>query len=287
MRLILTLATIALVTATAPTLSGAANKINVATFNVESDGDTQPAKVAETIDGINGVDVWALQEVESGAAVSIFLAKAGAGKWRSVISESGVVNNRKHDHLAILYRTDLFRLIETVEYHAIRSKPDTNRPVLGRPSPGLRGLLLLGLQHKKSGERFYVGNAHLKCCGAGKDTRAHQAGLIVTRIAELTAPVILVGDLNIPVAPGSAASDQTSDAFKALNAALTWLAPTNPVRTGCHPGFNSMLDLVFHSPGLSVWNPAAEVQRPDPAYCQLDGAGFSDHRPVVATFTIP
>ena len=79
------------------------------------------------------------------------------------------------------------------------------------------------------------------------------------RIGSLGAPIILVGDLNIPVVPGSTAADQTSRAFENLNAALTWLAPSNPVRTGCHEGFNSMLDLVFHSAKLSAWNPRAAV----------------------------
>src|SRR4051812_42503777 len=67
--------------------------VRVATFNTESDDDTLPAKVAETIRELPNVDIWALQEVEDEDALKIYRAAAKGQTeepWRYVISESGV-----------------------------------------------------------------------------------------------------------------------------------------------------------------------------------------------------
>ena len=93
--------------------------IRIATFNTESDDDTQPAKVAETIGKLPNVDIWALQEGED--ALKRYLAAAkgtSATSWRSVISESGVNTDRQSDRLGILYRIDIFR----------RWKPSSSTP---------------------------------------------------------------------------------------------------------------------------------------------------------------
>ena len=74
--------------------------IRIATFNTESDDDTQPAKVAETIGKLPNVDIWALQEVEGDDALKLYLAAAkgtSPASWRSVISESGVNTDRQSD----------------------------------------------------------------------------------------------------------------------------------------------------------------------------------------------
>ena len=49
-----------------------ATEIRIATFNTESDADTNPMKVAETIRSIDGVDIWGLQEVESEDALKLY-----------------------------------------------------------------------------------------------------------------------------------------------------------------------------------------------------------------------
>jgi hypothetical protein len=43
--------------------------LRIASFNTESDDDTQPAKVAESIAAIGNFDILAVQEVESSAAL--------------------------------------------------------------------------------------------------------------------------------------------------------------------------------------------------------------------------
>ena len=45
------------------TAAAQAETLTIGTLNTESDSDTQPFKVAETIRGVGPIDVWAFQEV--------------------------------------------------------------------------------------------------------------------------------------------------------------------------------------------------------------------------------
>ena len=269
-----------------------AAEIRIATFNTESDKDTEPQKVAETLRSIQGVDIWGLQEVESEEALRLYRDAAkisGYGRWRFVLSESGRYNDseRKADHLAILYRTDLFRQIETVELHAIRSKPNDSH--YGKSNWFLRGALFLRLVHRKSELEFYVGNVHLKCCSKGLSTREHQARLIADWIKRAYVPVILLGDFNIPIEPGTTPEKVKSPDFLELtkDKALIWVPPSNPYKTQCHPGYNSMLDQIYHTPGFLKNSATTEIQFATPNYCEQDIKGYADHRPVVGKFKFP
>lgn len=259
----------------------AANELRLVTFNTESDADTRPEKVGETMRSVRGADVWALQEVEDAAALRVYRDHAGDGDWRYVLSESG-----GEDRLAILYRTDRLRHVETLEYHAIRSRAKEGQ-AYGEPQWGLRGALFVRLHDAKSGRDFYVGNVHLQCCREGRAVRAHQAKLLSDRILQLTAPLLLVGDFNIPVRPSAARGNPNSEAFRTLvRTPLEWIRPVNPTTTQCDPQFDSMLDLVFRSPMYGPWSVTAEIQQPEASYCEKDAHGFADHRPVAVDFTL-
>ena len=267
-----------------------AETLTVGTLNTESDSDTQPFKVAETIRGVGPVDVWAFQEVADIDAAVEFTVAAGAAsnrkRYRYVISESGEIGqqHRRNDFLAIVYNASRLRQVETVELHGIRSKPGTGR--LGKPDWHLRGALFVRLQDMTTGVEFYVGTVHLKCCGSGAGIRAHQAEIIREWISRADVPVILTGDFNIPVAPTSATGNQGSAAFTTLEQVATWLRPSNPVKTQCSPRFNSMLDLFFLTEGPNISISRVAVREVDPSYCDLDTKGYADHRPVVASFEI-
>lgn len=271
--------------------SAQAEPLKVGTFNTESDSDTQPFKVAETIRGIRHVDVWAFEEVESREAAIEYTVAAsaagGRGSYRYVISESGEIGaqDRKNDFVALVYNSSRLRQVETVELHGIRSGPGPGR--LGTPDWHLRGALFLRLQDKATGAEFYVGGVHLKCCGGdGPAIRAHQATILRDWLTRSDVPVILTGDFNIPVDPGSADGNQSSAAFTTLAQTATWLNPSNPIKTQCSPSFNSMLDLFFLKGGANISASGVEIQDAEPAYCDLDAKGYSDHRPVVATFDL-
>ena len=269
-----------------------AAEIRIATFNTELDADTDPMKVAETIRRIDGVDIWGLQEVESEDALKLYREAAkfsGHGNWRFVLSESGGYNNpnRKADHLGILYRTDLFRQIETVELHAIQS--GLGDSYYGKSNWSLRGALFPRLQHRNSMTELYVGNVHLKCCSNGIDTREHQAGLIADWIKRADVPVILLGDLNIPIEPGTMVKKVVSRDFLELTKddALVWVVSSNPYKTQCDPDYNSMLDQFNHSPGFLKNAATVEIQLTAPDYCLQEVEDYADHRPVVGSFLFP
>lgn len=272
-------------------LAASAAEIKVGTLNTESDSDTQPFRVAEIIRRAGPVDVWAFQEVASVKAAQDFTVAAGAASnresYRYLVSESGEIHqpHRKHDLLALVYNSSALRQVETVELHAIRSEPGSGR--LGKATWRLRGALFLRLQHEETGEEFYVGNVHLKCCGSpGPAIRAHQAALLKQWVDKQDVPVILTGDFNIPVEPSSANGNQASDAFRTLEESMEWLRPTNPVKTQCDPAFNSMLDHVFFRGGANMTAGTVQVLETQSAYCDLDVQGFPDHRPVVGSFTV-
>jgi endonuclease/exonuclease/phosphatase family metal-dependent hydrolase len=264
-----------------------AGDLQIATFNTESDPhfSTDPANVARTISEMGKFDILALQEVEDAEAVKQY-AEAAAhslkGTWRSIISESGVNFDRKSDHLAIIYRSDLFRQIDTRELHMIRSK--TGPSPYGEKDWSLRGALALRLQHKR-GQEIQVVTVHLKCCGGdGVAIRTHQSNVLAAEIDTGRFPTIVLGDTNIPIEPGQSAPDAANlPAFTNLTTGmgLKWVAPSNPVATQCSPQFNSMLDQIYGPPNAVA---SAEIKFPEQAYCDRENAGYADHRPIVATF---
>ncbi|TCA23628.1 hypothetical protein E0H70_28275 [Rhizobium leguminosarum bv. viciae] len=88
--------------------SSMANDLRIVTYKTESDADTQPSKVAETIAAMGSFDLLAVQEVESADALKSYTEAAAknGGRWRFVISESGVNVDREADLLGIIYRID-------------------------------------------------------------------------------------------------------------------------------------------------------------------------------------
>lgn len=266
-----------------PTVAAASDLI-VATFNTESDTDTAPVKVTETIRAMGELDILAVQEVESAEALKLYTdaaAQSLSGRWRSVISESGVNTNRAADLLGIVYNSDRFRQLETNEIHVIRSKPDTS--TYGRPDWSLRGALVLRLQHLESGVEFQIATIHLKYCKE-PEIRAHQAALLASELTADGMLTILLGDSNIPIEPGASGPDAANlQAFTSLTAelGLAWVQPSNPVKTQCSEEFNSMLDQIF-VPSPVAGGTTVEIRFPEAAYCDREREGYSDHRPVVA-----
>lgn len=267
-----------------------ATEIKIVTYNTESDDDTSWSNVAADIGSISGVDIWGLQEVEGQAALDTYLPVAGRGQWAAVISRSGASASATYrsDQLAIMYRTDMFKLLDVGEYMAIKSTPGAGK--YGRASRGLRGLLYVKLLHRNTQKELYVGNVHLKCCGNGKATREHQAKLMKDWIDRADAPVFLLGDFNIPIAPTEQNGPTGSAAYDIIAGDLTFAYPSNAMKTQCNPNYNSMLDLHFYSPSVSAWSPQAEILKPSQAYCDAEGTdqapGGADHRPVLLTIDV-
>lgn len=266
--------------------SAHAAELTIGTLNTESDGDTYPFLVGEVIRDVGMVDVWALQEVQDLQSVvdyTVATASASSRKsYRYVLSQSGAIASphRRNDHLALVYNSSRLRQVETVEFHGVRSEPGEGR--LGEANWRLRAALFIRLYDYETGREFYVGNVHLKCCGDGKEIRAHQASLISDWVEGADVPVILAGDFNIPIEPTAVDGNQDSAAFQTLLQRMTWLRPDNPVTTQCNPRFNSMLDHFFVTQGDDIAVTSVEISRPDEDYCSLDEEGYPDHRPMIA-----
>ena len=191
--------------ATQPLVFAQSRELTIGTLNTESASDTLAFSVAGTIRDAGFADVWALQEVEGLDALEEFtVAAASAGRrssFRYVMSESGVIASmhRKNDFLGFVYNSSRLRQVETVELHGIRSTPGAGR--LGDAEWRLRGALFMRFQDRDTRAEFYIGNVHLKCCGDGAATRAHQVSIINQWIERSDVPVILTGDFNIPIEP--------------------------------------------------------------------------------------
>ncbi|WFE92272.1 hypothetical protein K1718_13180 [Roseibium porphyridii] len=270
--------------------SAAGQELIVGTLNAESASDTNEIAVSQVIRDAGFVDVWAFQEVEDLEALTEYTVAAGAvggrKSFRRELSTSGEIGSqhRKNDHLGIVYNSSRLRHVETVELHGVRSRPGTGR--LGDPDWGLRGVLFMRFFDRDTSTEFYVGNVHLKCCGDGKDTRAHQAEIIKQWIERSDVPVILTGDFNIPVEPGSTDGNTSSDAFQTLASVSKWLAPSNPVKTQCSDRFDSMLDLFFLTENADIEPIDVKILNSAPAYCDAEKSGGPDHRPVLARFAL-
>ena len=269
--------------------SAHAQELIVGTLNAESASDTQPFRVASLIRDVGFVDVWAFQEVEDLEAAVEFTVAAGAvggrRSFRYIVSESGEVGqlHRKNDLLSFTYNSSRLRHVETVELHGVRSKPsnDGQGGRLGDADWHLRGVLFVRFQDRDTGLEFYVGNMHLKCCGEGVPTRAHQTEIIKQWIERSDVPVILTGDSNIPIPPGANAPSPSSAAFDNLDSVAEWREPANPIKTQCS-NFNSMLDHFFVEESQDLRVIDVRIEATHNTFCDEEREGGPDHRPVIA-----
>jgi len=226
----------------------AAEELRIITYNIESGSDTQPHLVAETMGSMGRADIWLLQEVAKESDVFELLNRTGQGRWSYLFSKSGNYNSSSghNDHLAILFDTRTFDLLEEVELHATRVRAD------GTPWPNLRGVQFARLRHRERQTEFWVGNLHQKCCRDSADVRAEQSRIMMEWIKKADIPVILGGDFNIPVEPRSRSGNPDSASFRVITETLRWQRPSNPMKTHCREQSTSMLDHFFTSPSIDA-----------------------------------
>ncbi|HAC65479.1 MAG TPA: hypothetical protein DCF68_18600 [Cyanothece sp. UBA12306] len=112
--------------------------------------------------------------------------------------------------------------------------------------------------------------------------RLEQAILLNDWAAQQNLPIIAIGDYNFD---WNISSETGNESFAAFVEPETyrWIKPTNLITTIC--GFNSILDFTFTVNEASNWPGFSEVLY-EADYCP-DNNQRSDHRPVLARFTIP
>lgn len=250
----------------------AKDRLTVVSFNVESGDDTDPAKVAEDMATIaEGIDLWALTEVENRAAANVFREGAAVDtKVRYILGDSG-----HSDRLAILYDLNTLKLKGTEELDHL---------------PGSRKPLVAHLQHKESGVEFLFVVSHFNRRDATR--RQNQAERLRKWARGRGLPVILAGDFNFDFDPKAGKGNRAFDVFT-QGSDILWVIPRcvaagNCPGTGtqCDPHYNSILDFVFLAGPAKAWDAKSEILFRERDYCRRDRRGYSDHRPVIATLRL-
>jgi hypothetical protein len=101
--------------------------------------------------------------------------------------------------------------------------------------------------------------------------------------------VIAAGDYNFDwsVSNGEEDHDEGYD-LMTKDGIFTWIRPENLVKIHCSD-YNSVLDFVFyacHTVVCHFSSSSSEILFTNPDYCVLEDDTTSDHRPVLARFTI-
>lgn len=264
----------------------------VVTYNVESDADTNPDRVADTIAAIvkNASTplpaLWGFSEVPD--ATSARQYAAAAGNFEVIIGTTG-----GNDRLAIAYDPNRLELIDGSVAELTRSG-------------GSRAPLVAEFRVKPTDSTILVVDNHFN--RGSKARRNAQAAFLRAWIEAQTQPVIALGDFNFDYAvdldfvqPSHCRQVEIvagNEAFSIFTGsdAIRWLEPDclndpaiacPPTGTACDSCFNSILDFIFLAAAARDWQGRSQIIRPQPDYCEVEGAGGADHYPVLAAIQVP
>tara|TARA_R110002074_G_scaffold147623_1_gene298597 strand:- start:281 stop:1123 length:843 start_codon:yes stop_codon:yes gene_type:complete len=252
-----------------------AETLTVVSFNVESDRDTDPAKVADDIARISSsasVDLFGLAEVQNEADAGIFqkAADRDGGRFRYLLAKHG-----NEDRLAILYNYDALEFLDVSELERF---------------PGSRKALVGRFRHKAAGLEFLFIVNHFN--RGDIERRRRQASLIRDWVLDQPLPAVLVGDYNFDFDPKTGRGNSAFEIFVAKSG-LDWLQPQcvaagscPATGTQCDSRYNSISDFVFIADKRRGWPGVSDIllQRAD--YCERERNGYADHRPVLGLIDI-
>ncbi|ACK70031.1 Endonuclease/exonuclease/phosphatase [Gloeothece citriformis PCC 7424] len=251
--------------------------LTVMSYNVESDdiNDTNPRLVAEDIERIRSnmpIDIWGLSEVLNQEAADIFTDAISSPdtEYRSILGTTGGA-----DQLQIVYNPETVRLIDTQEL---------------RNSGGTRAPLVAHFELLGNGREFLFTVNHFN--RGDEDRRNQQARFLREWGAEQTLPIVAVGDYNFDYDPQTQSGNEAFDIFLEDDTFI-WIRPEcladnscPPTGTQCNPTYNSILDFVFVSERATQWDNISDILLIDEPVCEKESRGYSDHRPVVASFDV-
>ena len=249
--------------------------LTVVSFNVESDRDTSPHKVAQDIRAISAAsaaDLFGLAEVRGADDLAIY-AEAAARKgadFRALLARNG-----GDDRVAILFNASALELRQVRELDRI---------------PGSRKALVARFQHRTLATEFLFIVNHFN----RRDTarRNRQALLIRDWVLAQDLPAILVGDYNFDYDPNKGRGNAAFEIFTE-DPGLVWLQPPCIVAgtcpstgTQCDDRFNSIMDFVLLAHQGRGWKGRSAILMQQPDYCERERRGYADHRPVLGVFEI-
>ena len=247
--------------------------VTVLSFNVESDRDTNPRKVAEDIASISAdVDLVGLVEVfdEKDAKTYSDAVERPGNQFRYLMGRHG-----NEDSMAILYNLNTLKFKEVYELDRF---------------PGSRKALVGRFRHKKAGLEFLFIVNHFNRGDIKR--RQRQSELIRDWVLSQKLPAILVGDYNFDFNPDTMQGNQAFDIFTAKKG-ISWVRPeclsdnSCPLTgTQCDGRYNSIMDFVFLADQERGWQGLSEVLLKRPDYCARERRGYADHRPVLGVIAI-
>ena len=273
-RLALSVAVLLLAFCVSSNASRADNALlTVLSFNVESDRDTDPGKVAEDIAAISkDVDLVGLVEVfdERDAKTYADAVERPGNQFRYLMGRHG-----NEDSMAILYNLNTLKFKEVYELDRF---------------PGSRKALVGRFRHKDAGIEFLFIVNHFN--RGDVDRRQRQAKLIRDWVLAQKLPAILVGDYNFDFNPETMKGNTAFDIFTSKKG-LVWIRPeclgdSSCPQTGtqCDRRYNSIMDFVFVADQRRGWQGLSDVLMKRTDYCERERRGHADHRPVLGVIAI-
>lgn len=261
--------------------------LSVVSYNVESDNDTDPAKVIQDIERISASHIWGLVEVDT-ANLETYRAAIGQN-FVLIAGNTGLSTSRPDDRLAIIFDPDVLEQIGQEEELSAAG--------------GSRHPLLAKFKVTATGDEFWFVVNHLQR-GREKTRQARADWLnewAQNRADNVNPPaIILVGDYNFDVTPYTKRGNAAFEIFME-DGMFRWVVPpcvtddSCPLTgTGCHPHFNSILDFVFLAGPARHWSAISEILfQNESDYCDNERLkvggqmvpGGADHRPVRAILT--
>ena len=265
--------------------------LTVVSYNVESDKDTDPAKVVQDLQRIPTSHVWGLVEVDS-ADLETY-RDAIDPSYTLIFGNTGFNSGRPDDRLAIVFDPTVLELRGQAEELSAAG--------------GSRHPLLAKFRVISTGGEFWFVVNHLQR-GLGDPTnerRQAQADWLdkwAQQKADNVNPpaIVLAGDYNFDVTPYTKRGNPAFEIFM-YNGMFRWVEPgclvdnSCPLTgTGCHDHYNSILDFVFLAGPARHWSATSEMLFLDDVdYCANERLGTSnqmipggaDHRPIRAVLT--
>lgn len=249
-------------------------RLTVISYNVESDDvdDTDPTKVAEDIQRIAGADVWGLSEVANQEAADIFTqaVTVPSSSYTSILGTTG-----SNDKLQLIFNRNRLRLISSEE---LNGSGGTREPLVGR------------FEFLPNGQEFLFMVNHFNRREAEK--RQKQAQFVREWGKQQTLPIIAVGDYNFDVDPRNKSGNAAFEIFN-QDDTFAWIEPQclstdtcPPTGSQCDPQYNSILDFVFVTGAAKQWQGESDLLFLEEEVCPKEESGYSDHRPVSATFRV-
>ncbi|WP_300530775.1 endonuclease/exonuclease/phosphatase family protein [Maricaulis sp.] len=255
-----------------------AQSLSLATFNVESDVDTQPELVATDLTRISPLHLWALQEVEDQATLDLFVSALNEATGFSYTGQLGTRGSEWGDHLAFIYLAEAFQDVSIVELEEVG---------------GSRWPLLMTATNWSGQELAFV-NVHFN---RGNETvRQGQSRRLREWIEEnQDLAIIALGDFNFDFDfRGARQGGNRAFSIFARGGVASWpqpicMANDNCPATGtqCNPRYQNMLDFVFLAGTAKQWNAISQLAFLEENYCRREADGYADHRPVLAQIALP